>query len=435
MTTTRWTTCGRKLLRDGRAFFVRGVNYAPTPIGRDARVDMLGDPRVFQRDLANLRRMHANAVKTYDFDTAVDHSPFLDAAFNGGAQPIYVVFSLWIDEALMASGVRASGAAFQAAARGYFEMARRTGAHPATMGYSIGGELNRHRIVRDAQFWEKFGLLTSAVRRGLAAAGGAAKVITTTFMDDTARSFRAGARFRADVDLWGANLYRSDLASAVLPTFLSVPGGKPLLVSEYGVPCASNAREGNASELATVARAIVDQSAALQRNFEARDALREQVAVGGFVFEYSDEWWKAGAVDVHDFGVMRGANFPLGYWAEEFFGLFSASRAAPVSGNGNGSGLNATVDELHARPTVALLTELWGRGALATEHADHAACNYTAEALAAKRDEALYAPRGLGFLGWLAVVILVGIASVVGAALVRKKLRRAGYRKIPVLVQ
>lgn len=62
-TTTRWTTCGRKLLRDGRTFFVRGVNYAPTPIGRDGRLDLLGDSRVFQRDLANLRRMHANAIK------------------------------------------------------------------------------------------------------------------------------------------------------------------------------------------------------------------------------------------------------------------------------------------------------------------------------------------------------------------------------------
>lgn len=60
---SRWTTCGRKLLRDNKAFFVRGVNYAPTPIGHPPRLDLLNDTRIFTRDLANLRAMHANAVK------------------------------------------------------------------------------------------------------------------------------------------------------------------------------------------------------------------------------------------------------------------------------------------------------------------------------------------------------------------------------------
>lgn len=372
-------------------------------------------------------------MQTYDFDTAVEHSAFLDAAFNGGEQPIYAVFSIWIDESLMATSTSATSAPFQAMEQSYFTMAKLTGAHPATMGYSIGGEMNRHRVVRDAQFWEKFGLLTAAVRRGLAAADGANKVITTTFMDDSARSFHAGARFKPDVDLWGANIYQSSFPHVVLPTFLSVPGGKPLLVSEYGVPYASNVREGNASELATVADAILNQSRAIQHNFERHDVLEEQVTVGGFVFEYSDEWWKAGAVDVHDFGVVRGTIFPLGYWAEEFFGLYSVSRGRHSVGSDNSS----TLDELHARPTVAQLTALWGTngGVLVNEGVDHSVCNYTAEALAAKRDEELYAPRGLGFLAWLAIVIAVGVASAVGVALVRKKSRRAGYRSVPTSVQ
>jgi hypothetical protein len=63
LTNTRWTTCGRKLLKDNTSFFVRGVNYAPTPIGRPGRLDLLNDTRIFTRDLKNLRDMHANAVK------------------------------------------------------------------------------------------------------------------------------------------------------------------------------------------------------------------------------------------------------------------------------------------------------------------------------------------------------------------------------------
>lgn len=65
---TKWTTCGRKLLKDGKSFFVRGVNYAPTPIGLPGRLDLLNDTRIFARDLKNLRDMHANAVKVSSID-------------------------------------------------------------------------------------------------------------------------------------------------------------------------------------------------------------------------------------------------------------------------------------------------------------------------------------------------------------------------------
>jgi beta-galactosidase/beta-glucuronidase len=63
MVNTKWTTCGRKLLLNGKSFFVRGVNYAPTPIGQPGRLDVLGNEGIFTRDLKNLRGMHANAVK------------------------------------------------------------------------------------------------------------------------------------------------------------------------------------------------------------------------------------------------------------------------------------------------------------------------------------------------------------------------------------
>lgn len=373
-------------------------------------------------------------LQTYDFDLSVDHSAFLDAAFNGGEKPIFAIFSIWVDEAVMAPGVGIANAAFLDAERSYYEMARRSGAHPATMGYSIGGEMNRHRIVRDALFWEKFGLLAGAVRRGLADAGGARKIITTTFMDDTSRSFHAGARYRPDVDMWGANVYQSDYPGSVLPAFMGVPGGKPLLVSEYGIPYASNLREGTASEMAFIAQALVNQSVAMQDNFELRDKLAEQVTVGGFVFEYSDEWWKSGSVDVHDLGAIRGTNFPLGYWAEEFFGLFSVSRGNRSSNVSGAMELDA-VDELQARPAVELLTELWAKGALENEGADYSFCNHTAMEIAAKRDEKLYGPHGIGYLGWLAIVIALGLASVVGVTLVRKKRRRAGYQSIPTSMQ
>lgn len=43
------------------------------------------------RDLPLLRKMGANAVRIWGWHESVDHSSFLNAAFNGGVEPLYVV--------------------------------------------------------------------------------------------------------------------------------------------------------------------------------------------------------------------------------------------------------------------------------------------------------------------------------------------------------
>lgn len=320
----------------------------------------------------------------------------------------------------MNSGVSTTSDAFQSVVSSYREMAERTGGHPGVMGYSIGGEMNANRVVSDAQFWRKFALLAAAVRQGLAANDYAQKIITTTFMDDSGRSFRAGAAFAPDVDMWGSNIYQTNYVGSVFPTFLGIPGGKPLLVSEYGVPYASNEREGNATELEVVAQTIVNATTAMQQNFDEQDALREQVTVGGFVFEYSDEWWKAGAVNEHNLGSTHG-NFPLGFWSEEFFGLYRAARNRE----------HGREDVLDPRPTVALLTDLWSQGALAEEGVDYSQCNYTAAAIVAKHDVEIYGPHGIGMLGALLLTLTAGVVGYVAFVFIRAKMRRAAYQRIP----
>ncbi|DBA00235.1 TPA: hypothetical protein N0F65_007879 [Lagenidium giganteum] len=356
MINTQWTTCGRKLLKDGHSFFVRGVNYAPTPIGKPGRLDMLGEPSIFLRDLQNLRAMHANAVKTYDFYSSVDHSKYLDAAYNGGVDPIFTVFSIWIDQSLMDPRTRISSDEFQAMITNYREMAELTGGHPGVMGYSIGGEMNSITVVHDQSFWDKFAALTQAVHQGLATHGNAHKIITTTFVDDGGASFRAGEKFGADVDMWGSNVYQRDYPGSVIPTYMRVPSTKPLLVSEYGYPYASNIEEGRLEELEMVGKLLLNQAVQMEENYNMTDELREQILVGGFVFEYSDEWWKSGDVGKHNLGQVRNIGFPLGYLAEEYFGLYKAVKAEEDETN-----------ILHPRPTVDLLTNLWAKGKIGGE--------------------------------------------------------------------
>ena len=61
---TQWNTCGRRIILNGKVFFVRGVNYSPVPAGETSgRVDYLTVKPVWSRDLPILRKMHVNAIK------------------------------------------------------------------------------------------------------------------------------------------------------------------------------------------------------------------------------------------------------------------------------------------------------------------------------------------------------------------------------------
>ncbi|KAJ0404087.1 hypothetical protein P43SY_000871 [Pythium insidiosum] len=417
---TKWTTCGRKLLVNGRSFFVRGVNYAPTPIGKPGRLDMLGHEEIFTRDLANLRGMHANAVKTYDYYSYVDHSKFLDAAYNDGKHPIFTVFSIWIDQSLMEPMTPINGPEFQKMVQSYYEMARQTSGHAGVMGYSIGGEMNSIVVIREESFWKKFELLTQAVRRGIAE-NNAQKIITTTFVDDGGMSFTTGEEFHADVDLWGSNVYQTNYAGSVIPTYMRVPTTNPLLVSEYGFPYASNTAEGGPEDLEMVGKMLVEQTVAMERNYNLTDSLREQILVGGFVFEYSDEWWKAGNENVHNLGEVANGGFPLGYLSEEFFGLYRAVRPEHPD----------AIDKLHPRPTVDLLRDVWSNGPLGGEGEFHSDCRAKPSTLQldGRSIEARAGVLGSVVETMLAVIAMGGLVLVAFAVFTTRS-RRAAYRRL-----
>lgn len=143
---TNWSTCGRALLLNGKSFFVKGVNYSPVPIGQSSGQDFLTKSHIWTRDFALLRAMHANAIKVYDYNTHGDHQAALDAAYNGGFEPIYIVFTLWLPPYVMMSHIDINSDTFIHYVNQYRKMAEQIGHHPATMGFSIGGEINMHPV-------------------------------------------------------------------------------------------------------------------------------------------------------------------------------------------------------------------------------------------------------------------------------------------------
>jgi hypothetical protein len=347
---TEFVTCGRKLMKDGRNFYIRGVNYSPTPIGESAGVDFLLRPPLWQRDLPLLRDMHANAIKVYYYNPNGDHTPFLDLAYNGGVNSIYTVFMVWIFPWFMEDTMSINDPAFQKILSDYRTMAMQTGTHPGTMGYSIGGEINFHPTVQSPIFWQKFNAICGAVRDGLGTVG-AKKILTTTLIDDGGTTQYLGESFGAAIDIWGTDIYRGNVENIVLPAYRSIPGGKPIIFSEYGMSFASNFFEASADDTWIISNQLAGYSMALEKNFEGLDTVGEQIIVGGFIFAFTDEWWKDGNWWTHDFGTAPNQHYVLGINSEEYYGLYAIEKH-PVPGE---------VDILKPRPIVGMLRDIWAR--------------------------------------------------------------------------
>ncbi|ETV87939.1 hypothetical protein H257_01343 [Aphanomyces astaci] len=347
---TAWTVCNRKLLKDGALFFIRGVNYQPAPIDTWSGVDLLLRPELWQRDLPLLRNMNANAAKVYAFTSGNPdgHNAYLDAAFNNGYLPIYTMFSIWVSPYPMSAAVAIDSPDFAQFVPKYEAMAKEVACHPGTMGFVIGGEMNGIWEVKTQLFWSKFNALSQAVRRGIASANCASpapKILTTNFIDDYAASVTYGEQFRADVDVWGINIYDKRFGSDKMLVH-SRATSRPFLFGEYGVPFASNWNEAIGAASWDVGMYLMSMANLLRDSFLGKDPSGTAVLVGGFIFEFTDEWWKQGFPSSQEFGWDPAPIFPMGYGSEEFFGLFSVAR---------GPGLN----KISPRQVVSQLATLW----------------------------------------------------------------------------
>jgi hypothetical protein len=276
-----------------RPFLIKGVCYSPTPIGMTN--GQFGDPlgaaneTVWKRDLQKLREMGANAIHVYDMDTVnLTAGAFLDAAWNDGANPVYALLSLTIS-----SGTFASGAGTREVIRRYATLAREYGKYPAVLGFALGNEFNdpaddalRHQD--EAQYWTNFNALVCAVR----AIVGDTKIITTSLIDplgdEPAHDFlQRAVEHEVSIDAWGINLYRRwEEFSAVWDFYQRHEASRPLLVTEFGVPASSDHANGTVEEAGS--EAMVDACDYMARVWNAIQARQ----CGGFIFEWSDEWWK-----------------------------------------------------------------------------------------------------------------------------------------------
>jgi len=286
----------RQLLVDGLPLHIKGICWGPTPKGKKNEPDYIGS---VVKDADLMQEAGINAVRTYG--TLADTS-VLDALWERGIWVVPTVYEYGgADPSVVVDRVNA------------------VKDHPAILMWSIGNEWNYNGIYAGLSNSDSVKKLNDAAR--LIKENDDKHPVATIYGElPDADTFYG----MPDVDLWGINSYRGISHGNLFEEYESRGFWKPMFMGEYGAD-AFNAdvkrEDGEAQARAT--RQLTEEI------FEETSALGGAV-LGGFLFEFNDEWWKDGAGDwsVHDKGGIApgGGPYPDMTFNEEWWGIVDIER-------------------------------------------------------------------------------------------------------------
>ncbi|TAM42002.1 hypothetical protein EPN54_01510, partial [bacterium] len=123
-----------------------------------------------------------------------------------------------------------------------------------------------------------------------------------------------------DIDIFGTNAYRGDYGFGAFWRQVKEESGKPTFITEFGCPAYSEGKSADEAE-EMQAQYHLGSWEDIQNNMAFNGG--EGNALGGVVFEWLDEWWKAYEPAIHDTKGLWAGPFPDGYMHEEWLGMSS----------------------------------------------------------------------------------------------------------------
>lgn len=297
---------GKSLFVEGRPFTVKGVGYQPTPIGTPmssaALQFMYTDPGIIARDMPLLRALNANAIRTW---SPLPDETLLDALYNDGVDPIYAIIGFWVNN----QGVDFADPAVIAAHQGQFvSLVNQFKDHPAVLAWAIGNEVNLGLDGQTLADW--FAMADQLAAAAYLAEGDGyhpSMIVNGHMWGSGDTAFNSDDGSLAFVDVWGHNHYFSNDPDCYFDYYHRI-SAKPLVLTEFGIDAYDTVHGGEYE-------AVQAQVNTWQWRWI------ERMTAGGTVFEYTDEWWKAGAPSSHDLGGYATHMHPDGFSNEEWYGL------------------------------------------------------------------------------------------------------------------
>lgn len=121
-----------------------------------------------------------------------------------------------------------------------------------------------------------------------------------------------------DIDIFGTNAYRGDYGFGAFWRQVKEQAGKPAFITEFGCPSYAEGKSPDEAE-ELQAQYHLGSWEDMENNM-AFGGLAGN-ALGGVVFEWLDEWWKAYEPAIHDMKGLWAGPFPDGFMHEEWLGM------------------------------------------------------------------------------------------------------------------
>ncbi len=325
---------GQELLVNGNQFVIKGVGYSPVPIGADPEKDPpFGDyftieyKSIYNRDLPLIREMGANVLRINNWNISADHSDFLDRAYNGGSNPIYIIAGFRIAPGLDINPVSPTNVREQLKAD-FRKMVAIHKNYPAILMWAIGNNLNSSSLY-GKNLDDLFSLIDEMALVAHLEEGTNFHPVTVNLADESIADIVSRSD-TAKIDIWGVNVNRGASFGSFFDDYKSI-SDKPLLVMEFGID-AYDERTGDEYE-----KGAIPYQATYAELLWNEISKNGDICIGGVIKSYSDElWWgKYGNTiegcpdqdpEYHSICAHPSNTDPDGYVNYEWFGLMRASK-------------------------------------------------------------------------------------------------------------
>jgi len=296
------TISGRQILVNNFRYTIKGICYHPVPKGSNSTSFI-----TLTEDLALMKEAGINTIRVY--------SPVADKAvldeINAAGLKVIISF-----------GYNQEGK-FDILSGSFINYVKTYKDHNAILFWELGNEYNYHP--------EWFGGTVKNWYHALNDAADMIHKIDPSHPVATAHGELPDANalsFCPNVDVWGMNVYRWDDPKGVI-TGWSAISSKPMYLSEAGADSYMTAKMNgydqgeNEKAQADAIRNILEDI------FRYRD-----ICSGVALFEFADEWWKAGSNETHDPGgwAPNSSGVPYdGAANEEYWGILNIERIRKMS--------------------------------------------------------------------------------------------------------
>ena len=300
-------------------YTIKGVNWAPASRGSGVDDRQAQYAPWFSVDLPLMSEMNTNTIRVFlDFGVGQTACDVLDELHRRKIMAIVTVDKMINDTANITSIVTA-----------YKN-------HPAILMWSLGNEWN---VNHPSPYFGAFADIQSAAEATELAARqikaldtnhpvassfgdihipGLTPLLPTPGAVSTQQIVNAIA---PSVDVWGVNIFRGATFGSLFAEWASV-STKPMFIGEFGTD-AFNQMTGNVDQAqqAAFTAGLWDEIAGNLASHSPPGA-----SSGGLIFEWNDEWWKAGNPSSQDLGGFASGGHYDGFANEEWFGLVDIDR-------------------------------------------------------------------------------------------------------------